>query len=116
MRKARSTFASNFFGCVGYEIMDPIGFKNVKEAIQSIKKDRPDIAVVCSSDEEYKELVPVVSEAFEKLRKPPILVLAGYPEDDIDIYKKAGIDEFIHPKCNVLETLKNFQMKLGIIE
>lgn len=116
MRKARSTFASNFFGCVGYEIEDPIAFKNVKEAIQSIKNDRPDIAVVCSSDEEYKELVPVVCEEFEKLQNPPMLVLAGYPEDEIDTYKKAGIDEFIHEKCNVLETLKKFQRKLGVIE
>jgi methylmalonyl-CoA mutase len=116
MRKARSTFASNFFGCAGYEIKDPIGFKNVKEVIQSIKNDKPDIAVVCSSDEEYKDLVPVVCEEFEKLQNPPLLVLAGYPEEDIETYKKAGIDEFIHAKCNVLETLKNFQLKLGVIE
>lgn len=116
MRKARSTFASNFFGCVGYEILYPIGFKNVKEAIQAIKKDRPDIAVLCSSDEEYKELVPVVCEEFEKLENPPLLVLAGYPKKDVEDYRKAGINEFIHAKCNVLKTLKNFQIKLGIIE
>ncbi|MGM0545355.1 MAG: methylmalonyl-CoA mutase family protein [Bacteroidota bacterium] len=114
-RKGRASFSSNFFGCVGYDIEDPIGFSDVGEAMNAVKDQQPNIAVICSSDKEYKELVPAIADAFSMLDNPPILVLAGYPKEDIETYKKAGVDEFIYSKCNVLETLKRFQHKLGII-
>lgn len=115
-RKGRATFSSNFFGCAGYHIEDPIGYKDTDEAIKAVKDQQPDIAVICSSDKEYKELVPKIADEFSALDNPPILVLAGYPKEDIQAYKEAGIDEFIHAKCNVLETLQRFQNKLGIIK
>lgn len=116
MRKARSTFASNFFGCVGYDIEEPIGFEDEEAAIKAVKEQQPDIAVICSSDKEYKQLVPAISNALKELDKSPILVLAGYPKENIENYKEAGIDEFIYSKCNVLDTLKRFQSKLDITE
>lgn len=114
-RKGRATFSANFFGCAGYHIEDPIGFEDVDEAIQAITEQQPDIAVICSSDKEYNELVPAIADAVSGLDNPPLLVLAGYPKEDIETYKEAGIDEFIYAKCNVLETLTRFQQKLGII-
>ena len=62
------------------------------------------------------QLVPDICTTIEKLENPPILVLAGYPKEDIETYKDAGVEEFIYVKCNVLETLGRFQKKLGIIE
>ncbi|WP_440999951.1 methylmalonyl-CoA mutase family protein [Fodinibius sp. SL11] len=115
-RKGRATFSANFFGCAGYEIEDPIGFSDVDEAINAVKNKQPDIAVLCSSDKEYKELVSAIADAVSKLKNPPILVLAGYPKDNIEEYKRSGIDEFIYSNCNVLETLKRFQQKLNVIE
>lgn len=116
MRKARSTFATNFFGCAGYDIEEPLGFDSVEEAIEALDEQEPDIAVICSSNKEYKKLVPAVCDALSNIDNKPILVLAGYPEDQIEIYKKTGVHEFIYSNCNVLETLKRFQKKLGIIE
>ncbi|WP_171032948.1 methylmalonyl-CoA mutase family protein [Fodinibius saliphilus] len=113
-RKARSTFSANFFGCAGYNIEEPIGFENVDAALSEIKEQQPDIVVLCSSDKEYNELVPNICEAIDKLHNRPILVLAGYPKEQVNDFKEAGIDEFIHAKCNVLETLKRFQEKLNI--
>ena len=115
-RKARATFSANFFGCAGYHIEDPIGFGDADEAINAIKEQHPDIAVICSSDKEYKEFVPTIADAVSDLDDPPILVLAGYPKEDIETYKDAGVDEFIFAKCNVLETLKRFQQKLNVIQ
>lgn len=114
-RKGRATFSSNFFGCAGYDIEDPIGFSDVDEAINAVKDHQPNIAVICSSDDEYKELVPAIADAISTLENPPILVLAGYPKEDVETYKQAGVDEFIYSKCNLLETLTRFQQKLGII-
>ncbi|NIW78038.1 MAG: methylmalonyl-CoA mutase small subunit, partial [Calditrichae bacterium] len=104
------------FGCAGYDIEDPIGYANVEEAIDAIKNQQPDIAVICSSDKEYKDLVPAIADAVLKLDNPPILVLAGYPEEEVETYKEAGVDEFIYSKCNVLNTLTRFQKKLNVIK
>jgi len=116
MRKARSSFTSNFFACAGYDIEDPIGFESVDEAVEATKKHSPEIAVICSSDEEYKQLVPALCGKIGKLDKEPIIVLAGQPKDKLEEYKQDGVSEFIHAKSNVLETLKIFHRKLGITE
>lgn len=116
MRKARSTFTANFFGCAGYHIEDPVGFESIEEAINTVKEKEPDIVVICSSDENYKQLVPELCDRIGSLQMKPITVLAGYPKEHAEEFKQAGIDEFIHAKCNVLETLKKFHQKLGIIE
>lgn len=115
-RKARSTFASNFFGCAGYEIEDPIGFDSIEKAVSIVQNQQPDVAVLCSSDEEYPELVPELCSKIEELNKKPILVLAGYPKKHIETFKNAGVDFFIHAKSNVLEMLKEFQKRLNIIK
>jgi methylmalonyl-CoA mutase len=114
-RKGRSTFTANFFGCAGYDIEDPIGFENVDAAVDAIKEQKPDIAVICSSDKEYKKLVPAICKQLKKMNNRPIIVLAGYPKEDVETYQEAGVDEFIYSNCNVLETLKRFQQKLNII-
>ena len=53
MRKARAQFAGNFFGCAGFEIIDNLGFPNIEKGISAAKEAKPDIVVICSSDEEY---------------------------------------------------------------
>ncbi|MDZ7716759.1 MAG: methylmalonyl-CoA mutase family protein [Balneolaceae bacterium] len=116
MRKARSAFSNNFFGCVGYDMEDPIGYESIDEIVSAIEKHQPDIVVLCSSDDEYPKLVSELTKKIESTDQKPVLVLAGYPKEHIEEFEKAGVDEFIHAKCNVLETLKRFQQKLGIIE
>ncbi len=111
MRKARAQFAANFFGCAGYEIINNNGFSKIDEAVEAFDKAKADIAVICSSDEEYKQLAP---EFQNKLEDNSILVIAGYPKEIINDLKAQGIEHFIHVKSNVLETLKGFQEKLGI--
>lgn len=115
-RKARSTFSANFFGCSGYDIKDPIGFDSTDAAIEAVKKQGADIAVICSSDKEYEELVPELCHKLNELENRPIIVLAGYPKEKVEAYRQAGVDEFIYAKCNVLETLTRFQKQLGIIK
>ena len=87
MRKARANFASNFFACAGFQVVDNPGFKTLDEGIAAAHKEKPEIVVICS---------------------------AGNPEGTADILKEAGLKYFIHVKSNVLETLKEFQMQLGI--
>ncbi|MDX1617944.1 MAG: methylmalonyl-CoA mutase family protein, partial [Balneolaceae bacterium] len=116
-RRARSTFAGNFLGCAGYEITDHIGFDSVDDAVDGIRKAAPDIVVLCSSDPEYKELVKPFCSRMASLDNEPLVLLAGYPDDEeeADRYRKAGIDMFIHSRSNLPDRLKELHRKMGIL-
>lgn len=111
MRRARSQFAANFFACAGFEIIDNNGFNSVESGIDAATKAQADIIVLCSSDDAYLEMA---QKAATQLKYRAILVIAGYPKDQVDALKKYGISHFIHLKSNVLESLKQFQSELKI--
>ena len=108
MRLARAQFSANFFGCAGYEIIDNIGFNTVKEGVDAAMEANADVVVLCSSDDEYAEFAP---EAFKELNGRAMFVVAGAPAC-MDELKAQGIEEFIHVRVNVLDTLVKFNAKL----
>ena len=109
-RQARAQFSCNFLASAGYKVIDNLGFPTVEEGIEAAIKANVDIVVLCSSDEEYAEYaIP----AFKALNNRAMFVVAGAPECMEDL-KKEGIENFIHVKVNQLETLKEFNAKLGI--
>lgn len=108
MRLARAQFSSNFFGCAGYEIIDNLGFNTVEEGIAAALDKKADVVVLCSSDDEYATLAP---EAFKALDGRAEFVVAGAPACMEDLQKE-GITNFIHVRCNVLDTLRAFNANL----
>ncbi len=108
MRLARAQFSTNFFGCAGYEIIDNLGFDTVQEGVDAALEKGADVIVLCSSDDEYATLAP---EAFKYLDGRAIFVVAGAPAC-MEELQAAGINDFIHVRCNVLETLQSFNAKL----
>ena len=108
MRLARAQFSGNFFGCAGYEIIDNIGFETVEEGIKAALDKKADVVVLCSSDDEYAQFAP---EAFKSLDGKAIFVVAGAPAC-MDELKAQGIENFIHVRVNVLDTLVEFNAKL----
>ena len=110
MRQARAQFSCNFLACAGYKVIDNLGFKTVEEGVDAALKADADIVVICSSDDEYAEYaIP----AFQYLNGRAMFIVAGAPACMEDL-KAAGIENYIHVKCNVLETLKEYNQKLGI--
>ncbi len=110
MRQARAQFSCNFLACAGYKVIDNLGFKTVEEGVDAALEAKADIVVICSSDDEYAEYaIP----AFKYLDGRAMFVVAGAPACMEDL-KAAGIENYIHVKCNVLETLKEYNQKLGI--
>jgi len=105
MRKARATFACNFFGCAGYTVIDNPGFQTVNSGVQAAINANADVVVLCASDEDYGTLGTEFASA---LGNNAIPVIAGYPKEILDDLKSAGINHFIHVRSNVLETLKDF--------
>lgn len=110
MRKARAGFASGFFACAGFEVIDNLGFDSVEEGVKAAMDQNADIVVVCSSDDEYMEVAPAT---LEQLGDKAITVVAGYPKS-VDELKAKGLKHFIHVKSNLIETLQGFQEELGI--
>ena len=108
---ARSAFSFNFFGCVGYEIIQSPEFNSVREGIDAALATGSSIIVLCSSDDQYPVIAP---EAKDLIGDRAILVIAGYPKDTADLLKSAGIEHFIHTNSNVLEELRKFHHLLGI--
>ncbi len=110
MRQARAQFSCNFLACAGYEVKDNLGFATVEEGVEAAVKAGADIVVICSSDDEYAEYaIP----AYQALNGRTMFIVAGAPAC-MDDLKAAGIENFIHVRCNVLETLKEYNAKLGI--
>lgn len=108
MRLARAQFSTNFFGCAGYEIIDNLGFDTVEQGVEAAMEKGADVVVLCSSDDEYADFAPKANEA---LAGRAILVVAGAPAC-MDDLKAAGINDFIHVRCNVLDTLRDFNSRL----
>lgn len=108
MRLARAQFSTNFFGCAGYEIIDNLGFETVEQGVDAAIEKGADVIVLCSSDDEYATLAP---EAFKYLDGRAEFVVAGAPACTDDL-KALGIENFVHVRCNVLETLQAFNNRL----
>ena len=104
MRLARSQFSCNFFACAGYKVIDNNGFKTVEEGVDAGLKAGADIIVLCSSDDEYAEFAPA---AYQYLNNRAIFVVAGAPACMEDL-QKAGIENYIHVRVNVLDELTKY--------
>jgi methylmalonyl-CoA mutase len=109
MRIARAQFSCNFLACAGYKVIDNNGFKSVHEGIKAARKAKADIIVLCSSDDEYATFAPQAWLELEGAKE--MFIVAGAPACMEDL-QKLGIQNFIHIRCNVLETLKQYNSQL----
>lgn len=111
MRTARAGFASNFFGVAGYEIANNRGFDTIEEAAKEIIKANNDILVLCSSDDEYQELVQQILPLVKGKIKH--IVVAGNPVDELkEEFNKAGVTDYINVRTNALESLTKYNKEL----
>ncbi len=113
IRTARTIFASNFISCGGFLIKDLTGMSSIENGVKQCEQAKPDVIIFCSADKDYTYQLPPLIKQF---KNAPILVVAGYPKDQITTLKKQGIKYFIHLKSNVLETLTGIHKELGITE
>ena len=98
MKSARATFCLNFFGCAGFDIVES----------DELAKDA-DLVVLCSSDAEYLPLAQAVCPQV----KVPVLV-AGNPKDQIEALQAAGVQGFVHIQSDAIQTLTQWQDRLGL--
>ena len=110
--KARADFASTFVQVGGFDVINPKGFADADSAAKAAIESGAPVVVICSTDETYPDLVPAITKAV-KAAKPEILVLlAGYPTEQIESFKQAGVDDFIHVRANCYDLLTQLQAKV----
>ena len=112
MCRARAQFSCNFFAVAGFKVVDNNRFATIEEGVKAALEAKADIVVACSADDEYAEAVPQIAEA---IGDKAVVVVAGDPECRPDLEAK-GIMNYINIRCNVLDTLKEYQAKMGIKE
>jgi methylmalonyl-CoA mutase len=100
MKGARSNFCLNFFGCAAFDMTQSEEYEGTDA----------DLIILCSSDPEYLALA---QEVCPKV-KVPVLV-AGNPKEQIAALQAAGVQGFIHVFSDAVETLTEWQNRLGIL-
>ncbi len=116
MRKARASFAMEFFGTAGFEITEDYFFDDITKGAEQIAESDADIIVLCSSDAEYATEGKLFAETFKKHTAGKRLILAGYPAEIIETLKQAGVDDFIHMKTGVTGFITTLQDELFTVQ
>ena len=111
--KARADFSTGFLEVAGFQILSNPGFANAAEAADAALASNAPLVVICSTDDTYPDLVPPLTHRVKAAKPDTLVVLAGYPKDHVDAFKQAGVDEFIHIRANVCDTLKNILQRIG---
>lgn len=116
---ARATFSKNFFEAGGFEVASGDGFTDAASAADSaaaaFAASGAAIAVICSSDKLYPDIVPSLAGKL-KAAGARTVVLAGNPGANEAAWRAAGVDRFIFIRCDVLATLEELLREEGVLE
>ncbi|MCX6632664.1 MAG: methylmalonyl-CoA mutase family protein [Candidatus Solibacter sp.] len=99
MKGARANFCFNFFGCAGFDMVEAEEYQGTDA----------DLIILCSSDPEYLAFAQEVCRNV----KAPVLV-AGNPKEQTEALQAAGVQGFIHMSSDAVQTLTQWQDKLGM--
>ena len=113
--KARADFSRGFLEVGGINVIGNDGFECPNCAVKAAVESGADVAVICSTDDTYPELVPAIAKGIKEKAPNMLVMLAGAPAAEFKpSYDEAGVDEYIHVKANCLEILKKIQSERGI--
>ncbi|MDR0765235.1 MAG: acyl-CoA mutase large subunit family protein [Synergistaceae bacterium] len=113
--KARADFITGFMEVAGFDVLGNAGFSAADECAAATAASGADIAVICSTDASYPEIVPPLVRAI-KAKVPSMKVfLAGAPAEEFkQLYVDAGVDGFISVRSNCLAVLTEIQHGKGM--
>ncbi|MCS7008906.1 MAG: hypothetical protein NZL93_03085, partial [Chthoniobacterales bacterium] len=84
------------------------------EAAEQAAAANPLAVVICSTDETYPQIVPAFVPELRKRLPEVRIILAGYPPDQVEAHKAAGVQDFIHIRLSCLEFNRQLHATLGI--
>lgn len=111
--KARADFSRGFFEVGGFELIDSEGFASSEAAATAALASGATVTVICSTDDTYPDIVPPLVQGIKAQQPDALVILAGYPKDQIEAHKAAGIDAFIYLGADCLALNQWLQEKLS---
>lgn len=114
--KARADFITGFMEVAGFKVIGNDGHKTTEECAAAAVSSGADVAVICSTDATYPELVPPLAREIKAKAPKMKVLLAGAPaEEHKASYDEAGVDDYVHVRTNCLEFLTGLQREKGMI-
>lgn len=113
--KGRADFTKGFFEVGGFQVLYPAGFDTPDAAVEAAVQSGAQAVVICSTDDTYPQLVPPIVKGLKGKNPDLQVILAGYPKDQVEAHKAAGIDEFIFMGADVHQVLSRVLTKLGVL-
>jgi len=107
MRRARADFCINFFRAGGFDVKELTPYQNLDEQAAQDALAESSLVVACSDDDSYPEKVPEFAGLLKSINKNTKLIIAGNPAS-ADELKQNGVDDFIHIKTNIIDSLNDF--------
>lgn len=111
--KARAEFSQGFFEVGGFQVINNKGFATAEAAADAALAAGAPVVVICSTDETYPELVAPLVKRIKEARPETAVVLAGYPQEQVEAHRAAGVDEFIHVRANCHEVNRRLLERIG---
>ncbi len=112
--KPRADFSKGFFETGGFNVIYPDGLTDISRLAVDASASEAPVLVLCSTDEEYQQIIPLMLPLLKTSAPAKTIVLAGYPKDKVEEYKTAGIDEFIYMGCDAVTILSALMDKSGV--
>ena len=122
--KARADFSTSFLQVGEFNVHMNDGFQDgedgtaIEKCVKAASEFPYDVAVICSTDKTYPDIVPELTPKLKKaLPEGAVVFLAGAaPKDLKEKYDAAGVDDYVSVKANCYEILRMLQKKKGMIE
>jgi methylmalonyl-CoA mutase len=112
--RARADFTTGFFEVGGFQIINHGRFESPEEAAQAALDSGAPAVVICSTDDNYPQIVPLLVSQLKAQKPGAVVILSGYPQDQIDMLRAAGVDEFIHIRANCYNINSWLQQQIGV--
>ncbi|NLL37430.1 MAG: methylmalonyl-CoA mutase [Fretibacterium sp.] len=113
--KARADFITAFMEVAAFDVLKNEGFPTPEACADAAVQSGADVAVICSTDATYPELVPPLARAINQRRPEMKVCLAGAPKEEFRAsYLEAGVDDFISVRSDCLATLTELQKAKGM--
>lgn len=109
----RLDFTRGFFQAGGFEVADGAWFKTPEEAAQAALASGAPIVVAVGLDDAYPGAVPVLAKAL-KAGGAKVVLVAGLLKDQAEAFKAAGVDDFVHVRCDVHAVLSGLAKTLEV--
>ncbi len=108
--KLRAEFSKSLFETAFFDVnLSKSKILTFEELHNEIQNSKSKVVVLASKDKFYEELI---KNPQNKIQSEKIIILAGLPKNEIEIYKNLGISDFIYSGMDVFTFLSNIAFNL----